>query len=63
MNEKIRTMKQEIERRGGTVYFPQDTPDDILEMFLEEVLDCPCCAAGGDARPAARVRKPRLRGH
>jgi hypothetical protein len=61
MNERIRRMKQQIESRGGTVYFPQDAPDDILEMFLEEVLDCPCCA-DVDIRPKARVRKA-PRGH
>lgn len=44
MNERIRKMKADIERRGGVVYFPKDAPDEILEAFFRDVLACPCCA-------------------
>jgi hypothetical protein len=44
MNERIRRLRAEIERRGGSVTFGDDIPDKALEDFLQQVLECPCCA-------------------
>jgi len=63
MNDRIQRMKEEIERRGGSVYFPHDAPDDILEKFLQEVLACPCCATAGGQNPSVRARRRPARGH
>jgi hypothetical protein len=55
---RIEAMKQEIERRGGRVGTMAPLPDEILEMFLQQVLDCPDCDGGGDDpfRPKRRDR-------
>jgi hypothetical protein len=44
MNKRLRKMQREIERRGGVVHLG-DLPDDVAELFLREVLDCPECLA------------------
>src|SRR4051794_26647879 len=44
MNDKIRRLRAEIERRGGSGTFTDDIPDKALEDFLQQVLECPCCA-------------------
>ncbi len=43
MNEKIRNLMREVERRGGKVGFSDSIPDEIAEEFLMQVLDCPDC--------------------
>lgn len=45
---RIEAMKREIERRGGHVGTMAPLPDEILEMFLQQVLDCPDCGGGED---------------
>ena len=40
---RIRAMRAEIERRGGIVGPLDGLPDDVAELFLREVLDCPDC--------------------
>ena len=57
MNERIRKMKEEIERRGGVISISEDLPEPVMELFLAEVLDCPDCMA--EARREAAKRKPR----
>jgi hypothetical protein len=43
-------MKREIERRGGQVMTVNPVPDELLEVFLHQVLDCPDCQQGlGDS--------------
>lgn len=55
MNKKIRSMMQEIKRRGGTIGMPGSLPDDVAERFLEEVLSCPDCRShSGSDDDAAR---------
>ena len=44
MNDTIRRLKAEIERRGGRIYINENLPDEITEMFLREILACPDCA-------------------
>lgn len=51
MNEKIRRMMREIEKRGGMIGVSGSLPDEIAEQFLQEVLSCPdCCAPGHSER-------------
>ena len=45
MNKKIEEMIKEVVRRGGTVGFMPDAPEELMEKFLTEVLDCPDCRA------------------
>jgi hypothetical protein len=45
---RIEAMTKEIERRGGIVGSLAAVPDDVLEMFLREVLDCPDCIADAE---------------
>ena len=49
MNKKIAKMIAEIQQRGGVVGIPPSMPDDIAEVFLREVLDCPDCRAEAEA--------------
>jgi len=42
---RIESMKRELERRGGFVGQMSGMPDDVIELFLREILDCPDCAA------------------
>ena len=45
MNKRLRRMKEEIERRGGLVHIAPELPDQVAELFLREILDCPDCLA------------------
>jgi len=56
MNKKVKSMKEEIKRRGGIVHVSDELPDEVAERFLAEILDCPDC------RDEARV-KERKREH
>ena len=40
---RINAMKHEIQRRGGKVMLIDSLPDEMVEMFLQQVLDCPDC--------------------
>ena len=44
MNDTIRRLKAEIERRRGRIHINDNLPDEIAETFLREILDCPDCA-------------------
>ena len=44
MNDTIRRLKAEVERRGGRIYINDNLPDEITETFLREILACPDCA-------------------
>lgn len=66
MNKKIARMMKEIERRGGKIGMNSALPDDVAELFLAEILDCPDClevaAANGVAladQPPARTSRRR----
>ena len=43
MSKRLRALKREIERRGGRVGIAPDLPDEVAELFLREILDCPDC--------------------
>jgi len=43
MNRKMRQQVREIERRGGMVFVSDAMPEDLAEMLLDDVLDCPAC--------------------
>jgi hypothetical protein len=43
MNKTIKRLKAEIERRGGSIYINETLPDEIMELFLRQILDCPDC--------------------
>jgi len=51
MNDTVRNLKAEIERRGGHIYINENLPDEITETFLREILACPDCAARQSAQP------------
>ena len=40
-SRRVDRMLEEIRRRGGIAGLSDDIPDDVAEMFLREVLDCP----------------------
>ena len=44
MNDTIRSLKAEIERRGGSIFINENLPDEVTEMFLRQILACPDCA-------------------
>lgn len=54
-NRRIEKMLRQIESRGGKVGFAPDTPPEVLERFLTEVLQCECCR--GDDRAPSRTRE------
>jgi hypothetical protein len=45
MNDTIRRLKAEIERRGGFIHINPNLPDELTETFLREILACPDCAS------------------
>ena len=53
---RIEAMKREIERRGGFVGSLAPVSDDVLELFLREMLDCPECAGEMDEPLVPRRR-------
>jgi hypothetical protein len=58
VNRIVRKLKAEIEARGGIVFVPPDLPDEIAEMFLREVLECPDCQAAVRKSGRDGGRKP-----
>jgi hypothetical protein len=58
MNKKLRAMKKEIERRGGVVGLAPNLPDEVAELFLREILECPdCLEAARKARIPGSARE------
>ena len=51
MNDTIRRLKAEIERRGGRIHINANLPDEITETFLREILACPDCASRNATAP------------
>ncbi len=45
MNSKLKELKRQLERAGGLVMIPDHLPDDVAEIFVKEIMDCPECAA------------------
>lgn len=62
MNKKIKRMIEEVELRGGTIAFESNAPDELMERFLTEVLDCPDCREEA-ARRAGRNVPPARADH
>ena len=58
MNDRIREMKEEIERRGGVLHLGEELPDAIMELFLDEVLNCPDCMAAARLEGSMPKRLP-----
>jgi len=64
MNRKLRRLQREIERRGGILHVSPQLPDDMAELFLREILECPDCMA--EARKGETILEDprrRDRGH
>ena len=62
MNRKLRRLQREIERRGGVLHVAPQLPDEIAELFLREILECPDCMA--EARKGGKsLEQTRGRGH
>jgi hypothetical protein len=57
MNDTIRRLRAEIERRGGRIHINENLPDEITEMFLRQILDCPDCA------PREQAQRKQSSGH
>ena len=51
MNDTIRSLKAEIERRGGSIHINPNLPDDIAETFLRAVLAHTNCASRQSTQP------------
>jgi len=60
-NRKIELIMERIRNRGGIVGISDKLPDEALEFFLQEILDCPDCIA--EARRAARLPTPQRTDH
>jgi hypothetical protein len=43
MNSKVKRIKKQLERAGGIVYLPKDLRDEVAELFLKEIENCPDC--------------------
>jgi hypothetical protein len=56
MNDTIRRLKAEIERRGGRVHINPNLPDEMIETFLREILACPDCASRHSTQPRKESR-------
>jgi hypothetical protein len=54
MNDTIRRLKAEVERRGGHIYINENLPDELTETFLREILACPDCASHKSKQPHKR---------
>lgn len=59
---RLRSTTARVEKLGGKVFVGPGVPDQILELFLDEIDDCPLCREAAEA--ADPLRKPRSRpGH
>lgn len=54
MNDTIRRLQAEVERRGGRIYINENLADEITETFLREILACPDCTPRQSAQPRKR---------
>jgi hypothetical protein len=45
MNARIRELMKIIEGRGGKLHLSDSLPDEVTELFLREVVECPDCQA------------------
>ncbi len=43
MNAKVKKLKKQLERAGGVVFVPDHLPDDVAEMFVRGIMNCPDC--------------------
>ncbi len=53
-NANIEALLHEIESRGGMVGLSDETPDELAESFLRQVLECPICTAEAKRRRGRR---------
>jgi hypothetical protein len=51
MNDTIRRLTAEIQRRGGRIHINENLPDELTETFLREVLACADCAPRRSMQP------------
>lgn len=45
MNRKMKQVRKQIERAGGIVHIQRGAPNDVVETFFNQILNCPDCAA------------------
>jgi hypothetical protein len=45
MNKKLRKLMKRLEAAGAVVGMSDDLPDDVAEMFIRGVMECPDCVA------------------
>jgi hypothetical protein len=57
LQQRIDQAIERSRRAGGLIAYPDDTPDEILEAFLDEIEGCPLCREmeeRGSSDPALR---------
>ena len=59
MNPKVKRIKKQLERAGGIVYLPKDLRDEVAELFLAEIENCPDCQRALDHLRAERDAEER----
>jgi hypothetical protein len=57
MNATLKKLEKQLEAAGGLVVVDEHLPDDIAELFLEEIMSCPECAAAISASKRERERE------
>lgn len=62
LQARLRSTAARVEKLGGKVFVGPGVPDPILELFLDEIDDCPLCREAAEA--ADPLRRPENRpGH
>jgi hypothetical protein len=61
LQARLRSTAARVEKLGGKVFVGPGVPDPILELFLDEIDDCPLCREAAEA--VDPLRKPPTRGH
>jgi hypothetical protein len=56
MNETIQRLMKQIEERGGKVHVSGTLPDEMTEIFLRQILECPDCKAH-DAQGRSKMKR------
>ncbi|MFN2443300.1 MAG: hypothetical protein ABR517_11515 [Thermoanaerobaculia bacterium] len=59
LQARLRATTARVERLGAKVFVGPGVPDQILELFLDEIDDCPLCREAAEA--ADPLRNPRKR--
>lgn len=62
LERRLRETAARVERLGGSIFIGPGLPDSVLELFLDDIDDCPICREAAERIDPTRT-PPRRPGH